>query len=235
MSALWIAVLVLSAPPADADSPGSTAAVPVVSEEQSPVAHLTGHTLRQAVHATLRRWALPPDEDAEQAARQFLALYDQLQRDTQLAAPQREQLRGKVRGRLLALSGQISKQVAVRRRLAESRRPKSVNAPDGKTDPLAQQFGGLVPPGGGFGQGFAHPGGGFGGAGFGGQSQQEDDHGQELVELIQQTIAPHTWDVNGGNGSIYYWRPGRAMVVRQQGEVHEHIGDVLDQLRRAGR
>ena len=55
------------------------------------------------------------------------------------------------------------------------------------------------------------------------------------MELIQRTIAPASWDVNGGPGTIQYWRPGRALVVRQTDEMHERIGDVLKQLDRAGR
>ena len=79
------------------------------------------------------------------------------------------------------------------------------------------------------------PGGRMGGRPFGGGAgMQVPDYGQELVELIQTVIRPETWDVNGGPGTIYYWYPGRALVIRQMGEVHEEIGGALDQLRRAG-
>ena len=54
----------------------------------------------------------------------------------------------------------------------------------------------------------------------------------ELIELIQTTIAPDTWDVNGGNGSIRYYSPVHALVVRQTGEVHHQIGEALQALRR---
>ncbi|MHC4181294.1 MAG: hypothetical protein ACYSWU_27675, partial [Planctomycetota bacterium] len=115
------------------------------------------------------------------------------------------------------------------------------------------QVGGFGRPG-GFGGGFGRQGGfampGFGGGGFGGPGmgggmmgggpfgaagQNSFDHGQELVDLIQQTIAPQTWDVNGGLGSIYYWRPGRALVIRQTGEVHDQVGGLLEQFGRMGR
>jgi hypothetical protein len=59
-----------------------------------------------------------------------------------------------------------------------------------------------------------------------------NDRAAELIELIQTTIAPDTWDVNGGNGSIYYYRPLHALVVRQTGEVHHQIGGLLQALRR---
>ena len=69
---------------------------------------------------------------------------------------------------------------------------------------------------------------------FGGGALGMPDYGQQLVELIQTVIRPETWDVNGGPGTIYYWRPGRALVVRQMAEVHGEVGGVLGQLRRAG-
>jgi hypothetical protein len=75
----------------------------------------------------------------------------------------------------------------------------------------------------------------MGGGPLGGPGQFSDDYGPELVELIQQTIAPQTWDVNGGLGSAYYWRPGRALVIRQTGNVHDQLGGLLEQLGRAGR
>ena len=61
------------------------------------------------------------------------------------------------------------------------------------------------------------------------------DGGQALVELIQNVIAPSTWDVNGGSGSIRYWRPGHALVVRQTEQVHEDVGSLLRQLERVNR
>jgi type 1 glutamine amidotransferase len=48
-------------------------------------------------------------------------------------------------------------------------------------------------------------------------------------------IAPGTWDVNGGAGSIYYWAPGHAMVILQTDDVHDQIADVLLQLQNANR
>lgn len=53
-----------------------------------------------------------------------------------------------------------------------------------------------------------------------------------LIDLIQTTIAPESWDVNGGRGSIGYYSPLQALVVRQTGEVHHELGGLLEQLRR---
>ena len=54
----------------------------------------------------------------------------------------------------------------------------------------------------------------------------------ELIELIQNTIAPDSWDINGGNGSIRYFSLLRVLVVRQTGEVHHQIGAGLSQLKK---
>jgi len=57
-------------------------------------------------------------------------------------------------------------------------------------------------------------------------------YAQQLVDLIQTTIAPDTWAANGGNGTLYFYQPLNALVVRQTAEVHEQIGGTLGQLRR---
>jgi hypothetical protein len=227
MSGVLIAVLALTAPPSEGTT---TQALPPTRAtlERKRIPLRSGPELRDAVRAALRRWARPTDTQADQAARELLRLHQELRADARLSRSQRAYFLGKVRIRLDQLSDQISKRIARAKRLAENRKPKSVGLPEGKAGPLAQrQFGG---PAGGF-----MPGGGMGGRPFGGGAgMQVPDHGQELVELIQTVIRPETWDVNGGPGTIYYWYPGRALVIRQMGEVHEEIGGALDQLRRAG-
>jgi hypothetical protein len=58
------------------------------------------------------------------------------------------------------------------------------------------------------------------------------DDGQALVELIQATIAPQSWDVNGGAGTIQYWPAWHVLVVRQTDDVHERIGGAVHALRK---
>jgi hypothetical protein len=180
----------------------------------------SGRELEQAAHAALRHWARPTDRDAEVAAREFLVLYKELKDDTRLPAAQREELRGKIRGRLAQLSQLLARRDARQTRLAKNQAPAvpTIGKPLGV---LAQQA-----PAGGMG--------GVGGGMGGGPAQADDDYGPSLVELIQTTIAPTTWDVNGGPGSIYYWRQQRALVVRAGDDVQDEIGGVLDQLNRAG-
>lgn len=229
MTGALITVLLLTAPPSEGAELASVAAVKTRSAEPVAASPRTGVELRDAVREALRRWARPSDQQAEQAAVEFLGLYDELVKDDKLATSQREYFRTKVRSRLLDLSEQISKRIAREKRLAKNDNkadvqdaaPASVGLPEGKGQPLAQNV--AVP-------GFAA---GFGQSGFGRQIGPGGDYGPQLVELIQRTIAPMSWDVNGGPGSIYYWQPGHAIVVRQTGEVHDGIGNLLQQLQRA--
>ncbi len=56
--------------------------------------------------------------------------------------------------------------------------------------------------------------------------------GDELIDLIQTTVAPDTWDINGGPGAIRYFRPLNALVIRAPGSTHHEVGEMLEQLRR---
>lgn len=93
--------------------------------------------------------------------------------------------------------------------------PPTIVVPE--TQVLAQQF--VVPGGAAQAQG---PGG-----------AETIDYGPELVDLIQRTISPTTWDINGGNGSVVYFAPRHAIVVSAPANVHDQVGDVLGQLRAA--
>ncbi len=230
MTTFLVAYALLAASPANIDPPPvAPAAVPQAvlpqavekTIEKGPVVPLrTGIELRDAARAALRRWARPRDEDAQAAAREFLVLFRELQADARLARVTREPLRRQVRGRLIALSRQIRILSAHRKRREKNEVPESVANAAERNGPLAQQ-GGMGGPM-------------MGGAAFG-RPGPNDDYGDELVELIQTTIAPASWDVNGGHGSIYYWRGGRAIVVRQTGENHRQIADVLQQMEKMNR
>ena len=69
---------------------------------------------------------------------------------------------------------------------------------------------------------------GLDGQAAGGNPQNE---GQELIELIESTIAPASWETRGGPGVIKYWADGHALVIRQTREVHEQIGGVVGAMR----
>lgn len=244
MATIWIAVLTLAAAPqepassADAPPVNST---PIVSaggqspatakkadETAKPSATLrkrTGRELLAAVRETLARLARPKDDQLEASIEEILYVHQELREDDAMAGSQREYYTAKVESRLNQLSIQLKKRIARNKRLAKRKPPQQIRIPGDSAEQLAQRVGGAVPP--------VPP---LAGGGLPGNRarQPNDDYGQQLVDLIQKTIAPSTWDVNGGLGTIYYWRPGRALVVRQTGEVHDKMGNALGQLRRAG-
>jgi hypothetical protein len=229
MSPILFAILALSGSPTDAPAVAATPSPAAQSAQQTPSptkqapAARTAAELREAVHAALRHWAQPSDQQAGAAAREFLALYKELQADKRLSSSQREYLLGKTRARLAQLSEQISKRIAREKQLAKAAKPaqdasngSSLNSPVG-AGPAAAAVASTGSAG------------ALGGAGVG-----SSDNGQDLVDLIQTVIRPASWDVNGGNGSIYYWYPGKCLVIRQTDEIHGEIYDTVDQLRRAG-
>jgi len=55
---------------------------------------------------------------------------------------------------------------------------------------------------------------------------------QSLIDLIQNTVAPQTWNTVGGQGAIQPFATNLSLVVSQTQEVHEEIADLLVQLRR---
>jgi len=62
-------------------------------------------------------------------------------------------------------------------------------------------------------------------------SRRPTDYGPELVALIEATISPDTWNINGGPGTIVYYGPKSAIVVSAPDDVHGEVGGVLGQLR----
>ena len=136
-------------------------------------------------------------------------------------SPSLKQLGSRVRSRLKSVRERIERQAAQEERRAENNdRLPTLRRP--RTHVLAQQAGVA------------------GGVGQGGQSAAIPpgtiagiDYGPDLVDLIQQTISPETWDINGGLGAIVYYEPLRVIVVSAPATVHDQVGDVLGQLRAA--
>jgi hypothetical protein len=52
-----------------------------------------------------------------------------------------------------------------------------------------------------------------------------------LIELITTTVAPKSWDCNGGQGPIAVYPPDLSLVVSQTQEVHGEIAALLAKLR----
>ena len=55
---------------------------------------------------------------------------------------------------------------------------------------------------------------------------------QSLIDLIQNTVAPQSWNTLGGQGAIQPFPTNLSIVVSQTQEVHDEIADLLQQLRR---
>ncbi len=70
--------------------------------------------------------------------------------------------------------------------------------------------------------------GGLGGPGGGG-GYPMPPHPSPLIKLIIDTVAPDTWEVNGGPGAIS--ELGGVLVVRQSDRVQREIADLLSELR----
>jgi hypothetical protein len=138
-------------------------------------------------------------------------------RDTSLVL---KQLGSRLRSRLDKVSDHIEREVSRANRDAEKVAHPALQAPGSMV--LAQQ----LPVPGGAAPGLGGQPGGAGAAGI-------VDYGPDLVDVIQRTISPGTWDINGGNGAIVYFSPLRVLVVSAPGTVHDQIGDVLGQLRAA--
>ncbi len=91
--------------------PAATAAGGIAAPGATPSLR-SGRELLEAVREALPRLAAPDDSQAEEAARELLVLYNELERDAAMAGAQRDYYKAKVRSRLQALSDQISKRIA---------------------------------------------------------------------------------------------------------------------------
>jgi hypothetical protein len=253
MSVIWVLLVAATgASPADSNQP-SAATSPSASAASAATALPAAATesparsakeLRRAVAESLRRANAAKETDRPAAVQGLVDLFNALGRDRQLPAQERQRLGAEIRSRLVRFTTQFRHELA-----RNAQRPPSESgagggpAAEGLDDlvdliqktispqdwVLAQRIGGA----GGAGQpaaGMAGQGGG--GGAFGGIEQQTEANGQALVDLIQTTIAPETWDIRGGPGTIVYFNPLRALVVRQTGEGHDALGDLLGGLRR---
>jgi hypothetical protein len=212
MSIILATILALSANPNGAADQTAAPAAPAAQ-----AAPRVGRELSDAAHAAMRQWAKATDQEADAAAKELLGIYREILQDTGMARSQRESLRVTVRARLDQLCTQISKRIAKDKAAANS--TATVQSVGVNNGPRANVLAGVGLPAGG-------------GTAATGQNANADA-GQQLVDLIQTTIAPKTWDVNGGNASIYYWQQQHAIVVRATSEVHGQISDTLEQLNRA--
>lgn len=192
----------------------------------------------------IRETRAQSDRERVSAIEDLCDLYEELKQDPRLTTSAVLQgYKAKYYGRLQRLKRDLEGEMKRKERQAS----KSSNASFGEgafpaTDPrptdqarleaeaagsFSEQFPLLFAANGGPTPLFWYAGGRYGGGANG-------DYGDDLVRLIQRTIKPDFWDVNGGPGSIYFYRPLNALVIRATSEVHHDLGGALDGLRKAG-
>lgn len=227
--ATWLfMVLVTAAPPSEAAprvaDPVSQPAV--VAPGASPAVRTAGRTpkeLRDHVHKTLRAAAIESGAQREAAIRRLTGLYKELSRDTQLPLEDRLVLARTIRARLLKVKEQIVR-TGHGGSLAGTRSDKAAGAAVDKMPAAGNTASARSTLASAESAAAASP-----AAGRGGGAAADD--GEALVDLIEQTIAPETWDINGGPGTIRYYSTWHALVVRQTDEVHDLVRGVVEGLR----
>lgn len=179
-------------------APIKTVARTKAGAERPAVADLR-RSLRQALS---RAFPTAPD-DVQRQAREFISLYRETAQSS-LGAGERSRSLSRLRGRLVGLSKAIARNDASHAQIetASSRTAKSSESAGAVKTSKSQS------------------------AEYGGPGGAPRSNAQDLIDLIQNTIAPESWDVMGGPGTIMYWEPGFALVIRQTDDVHEQIGGV---------
>jgi hypothetical protein len=179
----------------------------------------------------MRRQATTTGGEQQAATRALISLYKELSASTKLTDADRRSQLAYVRNRLRRTSQALEHQLAGSgdSKLADD--PASQPAAQAllaqvRGNPARQQAGAAARPGNLLAPAPAQN----GGVSLAAMTNQ---NAQELVDLIQTTIAPHTWDVNGGHGVIRYFAPAQVLVIRQSGGVHGQVGQALQNLRKA--
>jgi len=160
---------------------------------------------------------------------ELTGLYQELKEDPRLASSGTlESYRAKLRHRLRQIQERLQRDL----RRAESRHTRSASANVDVAAAVARRLAFQLPlAGAGLGTPsmmFGMPGGMLAGN-RGGAART--DYGPALVDLIQRTIAPEFWNVNGGPGAIAYYPLWYALGVRATGEVHGRVGGLTGALR----
>ncbi len=195
-----------ASPPASAASTDDIAAVEAVAAEAATAVSVDDlqKTYRKLIRATARH----RDPDPREFVEDLVVLYHGLRDVPGLSHAESSRMRGAIKGRLEQLRDRLHrerKRTAESRARAERRLARTPRAADSAT-------------GGAGGRTAALNGGG------------ELAAAQKLIDLIQNTIEPDSWQVNGGRGTISYYAPLRVLVIRQTGEVHHQLGGALQQL-----
>jgi hypothetical protein len=252
MSVIWLLLVAAAgASPADSSQPSAAAsqAATVAPAATAESSSRSAKELRQAVVESLRRANSAKPADRAAAIQGLVDLFNDLGRDRQLPAIERQRMGAEIRSRLARFAAQFRHELAhnAQRLVADSTAGAGGGPAAEELDTLidliqktigpqdwvlAQRIGGPGGAGQAGAAGAGQAGQGANGGAFAGIEQQTEANGQALADLIQTTIAPDTWDIRGGPGTIVYFNPLRALVVRQTGDAHDALGDLLGGLRR---
>lgn len=186
------------------------------------------HEINRDLRALLREQATAKTPAQQTVViRKLVALYAEISRHPDLATSDTlKSYRIKLRGRLLRIQQQLERDIARQEKQSGQTAAGGISKErlaDAATQAMADQLSLIGYSLGGPGKVFSQ-----------GGAMGPPDYGPALVELIQRTIAPGFWDVNGGPGTIVYYAPLRALVVRATGEIHGNVRGALGGLRRAG-
>lgn len=168
-------------------------------------------------------------EERAEAVKGICRLYSEIMADPRLEdSDTLKSYKGKLWSRMTRVRDRLERELdreadSARRRYA----PEELAALEQAGVQLASQINQIHATMGGPAYFFDQTGGAFGGG-------MVMDHSQELIDLIQRTIKPDHWDVNGGPGSIMYYRPVMALVISATSEIHNDIGGLMQAMRRAG-
>jgi hypothetical protein len=200
------------------------------------------HEIGRDISAAMQREAAAKDlVERTAAVKQLTDLFTEVDRDARTpTSPTLLEYRGRVRSRLVNVQTELKHKLAREYKRAKAKGQYANDTPadllalaaNAEQRELAQHVAAQVSLAsysmGGPARVFESAGGAFGGG------IVIDDNGEELVELIQNTISPRVWEVNGGPCTIVYYRPLMCLVVRATGTTHGDVGGLLEGLRAAG-
>lgn len=220
----WVFVVLVTAATPGAAAPATGAGGPAPAASSAPKqavrpAARSGKQLRDDVHQTLRAAAVQSGAERDAAIRRLTAIYVELSRDTQLPMDERLTLGRTIRNRLVKVKDQLTRAARASSTATGFKSAQAASSqPAAATASTAGASASQATT-----SAAASSGGHFGGA--------ADDAGAELVDLIERTIAPDTWDTVGGEGTIRYYSTWHALVVRQTDEAHDLVRGVVEGLR----
>lgn len=176
---------------------------------------LRGKPLYAAARAALVRESRKTGLATSDETRELVDLFCAAMQDRQLNEADRISTRVVLRNRLLAIERGLKAEVKTLTKAA---------AKSGRSAGRGVRSGGSASAAKAADQASSHDRGAAGGAAIA-------DNARQLIELIERTISPDSWEVNGGEGTIFYYSPLQVLVVRNTAEVHEGVGRAAGAIR----